>query len=204
MSAKCVASQHAGCRAARRRDVLSSAVRHLRQPVKREVCTYASSSSIDKRGKDVVRLAADWSKVYTVKSVPSGTSISDYMAGAQQNLQGYQLPLGAELKIVDPIFGKWELAVPKLQFLDVYVKCALPSAASRQGIESVYTCLDSTVNCTVVCMHVGWKFPFGFCDIETAGTRLAPICSGYETCSQVSFLTFWLHLVQAKRCSICA
>lgn len=105
------------------------APRIVHASTRRQVSLRASPSTIDKAGENVVHIKAEWSKAYAVR--PTSTSITEYMANAQTNLIGYKLPLGAELKPLNPDAGKWEMAVPKMQFFDIFIKCAPRSKGGR-------------------------------------------------------------------------
>jgi hypothetical protein len=78
---------------------------------------------IDRSGKNVVALEATWSKDYEVLNPkPTSPTVGKYLKEASTHLQYYELPLGAELSVLDTTKDLWQLQLPKMQFLSIYIR----------------------------------------------------------------------------------
>jgi hypothetical protein len=109
--------------------------RPVRAPYKRfSPSRAAAGNRIDRSGPSVVHLKSTWRDQYSVQKTANGTFVGDYIANAHKNLQGYDLPMGAELQPQDPDTGEWMLQLPALEFLDVYIRYALRPAGRHLDI----------------------------------------------------------------------
>lgn len=83
----------------------------------------------------MVALRAKWDQGYTVQLLSTCTpTVSEYLAGAEQHLQRYQLPLGAKLTVVDLANQRWQLQIPKIQFFGIFIQCVPAPARSWVGL----------------------------------------------------------------------
>ena len=94
------------------------------QPAHRPTAACASSNGIDVNGQNVVSINGKWSSDYNVEPSRQQISVKEYLNNAQDNLRGYQLPLGAQLEPVNAEQGEWVMQLPALQFLSVDIRCA--------------------------------------------------------------------------------
>ena len=84
------------------------------------------ASGIRTNGENVVNIKTDWKKRYKISN---SAAIPVYNSNAQDYLQNLDLPLGAQLVAVDTSTGSWQMRVPKMEFMDVFIKCVV--AAGR-------------------------------------------------------------------------
>ena len=87
----------------------------------------SQTTGIDRSAPSVVSLTSSWRGSYSIRPANNSTTVGEYIANAQQNLQGYDLPMGAKLEPVNIRSGDWLLQLPALQFLDVHIRCATNS-----------------------------------------------------------------------------
>jgi hypothetical protein len=96
---------------------------YLRQRIVNARASQPVQRQIDRSGKNVATLKASWSQDYEIRN-PKVTSptVGQYLKEASIHLQHYKLPLGAELSVVDLKKELWELQLPKMQFLSIFIR----------------------------------------------------------------------------------
>jgi hypothetical protein len=79
-------------------------------------------------GERVVQMQSSWQRQMAVK-VTDPDALSKYMEDGAEHLSRVELPMGVMLSPLDPAAGLWTMSLPKLSFLDVFVKCVSPGLA---------------------------------------------------------------------------
>lgn len=108
-----IIGERAACRA------LQAASVPRRMP--RARCCAPVTAQIKTGGQNVVKMRADWSRKLQV-SGGSDAALSHYLQECPNYVNNYVLPMGAVLKVQPTQQGSWLLEVPRLEFMDVYVK----------------------------------------------------------------------------------